>query len=98
MTIGASTPLLELRGVSFAYDGAIAVDAVSLLVRSGEAVALLGSNGAGKSTTVKISAGVLRPQAGSTWFEGAETSQLPSHSVVEQGITLVPKGDLCFLA
>jgi branched-chain amino acid transport system ATP-binding protein len=89
-------PLLEFRGVSFAYDGAIAVDEVSLMVRSGEAVALLGANGAGKSTTVKIAAGVLRPQAGSTWFEGIETSQLPSHSVVERGITLVPEGRLVF--
>jgi len=59
-----TAPLLDAEGLAFAYDGAIAVDGVSFEVGPGEAVALLGANGAGKSTTVKLIAGVLKPQRG----------------------------------
>jgi branched-chain amino acid transport system ATP-binding protein len=65
-------------------------------VRPGEAVALLGANGAGKSTTVKLIAGVLKPQRGRLIFDGAEVTALPSHAVVERGVTLVPEGRLVF--
>jgi branched-chain amino acid transport system ATP-binding protein len=91
-----ATPLLALRGVTFAYEGALAVNDVSLVVQPGEAVALLGSNGAGKSTTVKIVAGALKPQRGQVLFDGADVTPLPSHRIVESGITLVPEGRLVF--
>jgi branched-chain amino acid transport system ATP-binding protein len=65
-------------------------------VAPGEAVALLGANGAGKSTTVKLVAGVLRPQRGRLTFDGADVTALPSHEVVERGVTLVPEGRLVF--
>ncbi len=91
-----TAPLLDVQGVAFAYEGAIAVDGVSLSVSPGEAVALLGANGAGKSTTVKLVAGVLRPQRGRLMFDGADVSALPSHAVVERGVTLVPEGRLVF--
>ncbi len=87
---------LEVSGLAFAYDGALAVRDVSLAVQPGEIVALLGANGAGKSTTVRMIAGVLSPQKGSIRF-GAETlSGAPSHHVVRRGITLVPEGRLVF--
>ena len=59
-----------MTGLSFAYDGALAVRDVSLAVKPGEIVALLGANGAGKSTTVRMIAGVLRPQKGAISFAG----------------------------
>src|SRR5580704_1814734 len=59
-----------LRGVSKSFGGTVAVDAVSLDLRSGEVLALLGENGAGKSTCVKLLAGVYRPDAGHVVIDG----------------------------
>ena len=59
-------------------------------------MALLGSNGAGKSTTVKVIAGALAPQAGSIRFDGEAIEGRPCHVVVRRGITLVPEGRLVF--
>jgi branched-chain amino acid transport system ATP-binding protein len=69
---------------------------VSFEVGSGEVVALLGANGAGKSTTVKVIAGALAPQAGSIRFDGEAIEGRPCHVVVRRGITLVPEGRLVF--
>lgn len=96
MSNSAVAPLLEGRNLRFAYHGAIAVSDISLAVRPGKAVALLGANGAGKSTTVKMIAGALRPQRGRILFAGEDVTDLPSHRVVESGITLVPEGRLVF--
>ena len=88
--------VLDVAGLAFAYDGALAVRDVSLTVQPGEIVALLGANGAGKSTTVRMIAGVLQPQKGSIEFAGDLLSGAPSHHVVRRGITLVPEGRLVF--
>ena len=87
---------LEVSRLAFAYDGALAVRDVSLSVAPGEIVALLGANGAGKSTTVRMIAGVLSPQRGAIRFAGEALTGLPSHVVVRRGITLVPEGRLVF--
>jgi branched-chain amino acid transport system ATP-binding protein len=87
---------LEVSGLAFAYDGALAVRDVSLAVEPGEIVALLGANGAGKSTTVRMIAGVLAPQKGAIRFDGQALTGVPSHHVVRRGITLVPEGRLVF--
>jgi branched-chain amino acid transport system ATP-binding protein len=87
---------LEVAGLAFAYDGALAVRDVSLAVQPGEIVALLGANGAGKSTTVRMIAGVLAPQKGAIRFDGQALTGVPSHHVVRRGITLVPEGRLVF--
>ena len=87
-----SESVLEVAGLAFAYDGALAVRDVSLTVQPGEIVALLGANGAGKSTTVRMIAGVLRPQKGAIRFGGEALAGSPSHVVVRRGITLVPEG------
>ncbi|HET6198482.1 MAG TPA: ABC transporter ATP-binding protein [Acetobacteraceae bacterium] len=87
---------LEVSGLAFAYDGALAVRDVSLAVQPGEIVALLGANGAGKSTTVRMIAGVLAPQKGAIRFAGEAMTGVPSHYVVRRGITLVPEGRLVF--
>jgi branched-chain amino acid transport system ATP-binding protein len=91
-----STAALDVSGLAFAYDGALAVRDVSIAVQPGEIVALLGANGAGKSTTVRMIAGVLRPQRGTIQFGGDSLTGLPSHVVVRRGITLVPEGRLVF--
>jgi branched-chain amino acid transport system ATP-binding protein len=87
---------LEVAGLAFAYDGALAVRDVSLAVQPGEIVALLGANGAGKSTTVRMIAGVLAPQKGAIRFDGQALTGVPSHHVVRRGITLVPEGRQVF--
>ena len=87
---------LEVSGLAFAYDGALAVRDVSLAVQPGEIAALLGANGAGKSTTVRMIAGVLDPQKGAIRFDGQAMTGVPSHHVVRRGITLVPEGRLVF--
>jgi branched-chain amino acid transport system ATP-binding protein len=87
---------LEVSGLAFAYDGALAVRDVSLSVQPGEIVALLGANGAGKSTTVRMIAGVLSPQKGAIRFGGEVLTGTSSHHVVRRGITLVPEGRLVF--
>ncbi len=91
-----AAPLLDVTDLAFAYNGAAAVRSVSFSVGAGEVVALLGANGAGKSTTVKVIAGALRPKSGSIRFDGAEIAGRPSHDVVRRGITLVPEGRLVF--
>lgn len=91
-----SQAALQVSGLAYAYDGALAVRNVSLEVGAGEIVALLGANGAGKSSTVKMIAGVLRPRDGEIRFHGDVVSGQPSHAVVRRGITLVPEGRLVF--
>jgi branched-chain amino acid transport system ATP-binding protein len=82
--------------LGFAYNGAIAVDGISLAVGEGEAVALLGANGAGKSTSVKVIAGAEKAQRGSVVFDGRAIGGRGAHEIVEAGITLVPEGRLVF--
>jgi branched-chain amino acid transport system ATP-binding protein len=89
-------PLLAVSDLAFAYNGAVAVRDVSFEVRPAEIVALLGSNGAGKSTTVKAIAGAHRPQRGQISFRGEPIAGEPCHVVVRRGITLVPEGRLVF--
>ena len=71
---------LEVSGLAFAYDGALAVRDVSLTVQPGEIVALLGANGAGKSTTVRMIAGVLQPQKGAIRFGGEALDRIAEPS------------------
>ena len=91
-----TAPLLDVVDLHFAYHGLAAVRGVSFRVEQGEVVALLGANGAGKSTTVKTIAGALRAASGSIRFAGAEIAGAPSHRIVRAGITLVPEGRLVF--
>ncbi|MCC6718252.1 MAG: ABC transporter ATP-binding protein [Acetobacteraceae bacterium] len=88
--------LLDVARLAYSYNGLAAVRDVSFQVGRGEIVALLGANGAGKSTTVKVVAGALRARAGTIRFDGAAIEGQPSHVVVRRGITLVPEGRLVF--
>jgi len=84
--------LLELRGVSAAYGAIQALHAVSLKVKSGAIVALLGSNGAGKSTTLNVTSHLIAPTAGEIWFAGEPIHRLPSDEIVRRGLVQVPEG------
>ncbi len=88
--------MLELIGVSTEYDGVPMLRSVSLSIESGKLVCLLGSNGAGKSTTVKTIIGLVRPTHGEVLFEGISICQLKTNRIVELGISVVPEGRRLF--
>ena len=90
------TPLLEVRDLDFAYGDVQVLRGVSLSVNAGEIVSLVGSNGAGKSTTLRNVSRLLRPRAGSIVFDGHDLTRLTSHQVVELGIVQVPEGRRVF--
>ena len=87
-----TAPLLEVEGLSVSYGGgAIALDDVSLSVRESECVALIGANGAGKSTTLRAITGLAVPLAGTIRFEGEDVTGLPAHHIVRRGVVMVPE-------
>lgn len=88
--------LLSLSNVSAFYGASQALFDVSLDVDDGEVVALMGRNGMGKTTTVKIILRMLRHTGGSLRFDGADIARLPSHRVARLGVGLVPEGRRCF--
>jgi branched-chain amino acid transport system ATP-binding protein len=90
--IETEVPPLELVGVRAAYGGIEVLHGVDLAVAAGEVVALLGANGAGKSTTVKVCAGLLRPSAGSVRVAGHDVTGAPSHELARIGVCTIPEG------
>jgi branched-chain amino acid transport system ATP-binding protein len=88
--------MLTLAGVSASYGSVSAVDRVSIEVGEGEAVGLLGANGAGKSTTLRAISGLVRLTAGTIRFAGIGTAGLPPYRVAELGIAHVPEGRQVF--
>jgi branched-chain amino acid transport system ATP-binding protein len=84
--------MLELADVHVRYGNIRALQGVSLRVESGELVALIGSNGAGKSTTLRTISGLLRPSQGAITFEGADITTAPTDRIVAMGISQCPEG------
>jgi branched-chain amino acid transport system ATP-binding protein len=84
--------MLELKNIHFRYGGITALRGVSMSVSQGELVALLGVNGAGKSTTLETIAGVLRPWQGEILFEGNSILGKSPEQIARLGISLVPEG------
>ena len=83
---------LTVSGLAVSYGAVAALHDVSLEVRQGEIVSVIGSNGAGKTTLLKAIAGVLRPAAGRIEADGRDIAGRPSWWVARQGISLVPEG------
>ena len=81
-----ASPILEAEGVSCAFGGVRAVDAVTLKLWPGEIVGLIGPNGAGKTTLVNLMTGVLRPTAGRVRFEGRDVTGQQPHQASRRGI------------
>jgi branched-chain amino acid transport system ATP-binding protein len=88
--------MLEVRNLRVRYGAVEALRGISLQVRAGELVALIGSNGAGKSTCLKALAGIQRPVEGSIRFGGDELAAEPAHRIVGRGVVLVPEGRRVF--
>ena len=86
------SPLLAVEGLELAYGEAAVCRDVSFEIHDGEIVALLGANGAGKSTTLRAVAGALIPRGGAIRLRGEDITRLPSHARTHLGIALVPEG------
>ena len=88
--------MLALSEVSAGYGSVRAVSNVSITVDEGEAVGLLGANGAGKSTTLRAISGLVRPTSGTITFRGKNIASLPAYKITELGIAHVPEGRQVF--
>jgi branched-chain amino acid transport system ATP-binding protein len=97
-TNGASDgeAILRLRDVHSYYGHIHALKGVDIEVRRGEVVTLIGSNGAGKSTTLKTICGLLHPRTGIVEFEGQDVSRRAAHDLVRDGISHAPEGRRIF--
>jgi branched-chain amino acid transport system ATP-binding protein len=88
--------LLQLEGISVHYGAIEALNDLSLTVEKGEIVALIGANGAGKSTTLWTISGLVRPRKGRIIFDGKEITRMPPNRIVSLGIGHVPEGRRVF--
>jgi len=88
--------VLEVRGLEAAYGDVPALSGVTLQVGAGEIVALLGPNGAGKSTLLGCVSGLVRPRAGTIFWEGENLLAIAPHLIVERGLAVVPEGRRLF--
>ncbi len=84
--------MLEIRDVTITYGKHVALDRASLTATQGRMVAILGANGAGKSSLLGAVGGRIRPASGDILYRGKSLLRLPSHRLVEEGIALVPEG------
>ena len=99
MSTGAGangSKILELHDVHTYYGSIHALKGVSLEVRNGEIVTLLGANGAGKSTTLRSINGLNRPRQGSIQFQGRDITAVAAHQIVKRGIAQAPEGRRLF--
>jgi branched-chain amino acid transport system ATP-binding protein len=88
--------LLEVSDIHARYGAIEALKGVSLTVDDGEVVTLIGSNGAGKSTTLRSISGLTPASAGKVVFDGEDITRVPAHEIVVRGIALSPEGRHCF--
>lgn len=88
--------LLEIKDLHVSYGGIQAVKGIDIEVPKGEIVTLIGANGAGKSTTLRTIAGLVKAEKGSIKFKGNELRGMKTNDIVAKGITLVPEGRRVF--
>ena len=93
---GNGAPLLELEDVHTYYGTIEAIKGISLQVREGEVVTLIGANGAGKSTTLRSIQGINKPKRGRILFKGEDIVGRPPHEIVRMGISQSPEGRRLF--
>ena len=94
--VGPGASLLSLDDVHAFYGRIEALQGISIEVRRGEIVAMLGGNGAGKSTTLKTISGLMHPRSGHIKFDGQDVSTVPAHRLVTLGIGQAPEGRRIF--
>lgn len=90
------TAMLEVKDLQVAYGAILAVKNISLTVNQGEIVTLIGSNGAGKSTTLRTISGLLKPKAGTITFLGERIDGKEGHLIVQKGLCQSPEGRRIF--
>ena len=88
--------ILEIKDLQVRYGGIEAVKGISLEVPEGEIVTLIGANGAGKSSTLRTIAGLVKPAGGNIYFKGEDITGKDANEIVQRGITLVPEGRRIF--
>ena len=88
--------MLEVKDLHVSYGAIKAVQGISFSLEEGETVALIGSNGAGKSTTLRTISGLEKAKSGSIVFQGHELTKLKPHQIVQLGIAHVPEGRRVF--
>jgi len=89
-------PLLSVRQVAASYGPYRALFGVTFTVPEGAAVALVGSNGAGKSTVVRVISGLVRASAGTVWLEGSDITRWPAWRIARAGVAHAPEGRAVF--
>ena len=89
--------ILKVDNINVYYGALHAIKGISFHVDEGEVVTLIGTNGAGKSTTLNTISGLLRSKTGSVEFMGKSLNRTPAHKIVSQGLALVPEGRRVFL-
>jgi branched-chain amino acid transport system ATP-binding protein len=88
--------MLEVKNLHVCYGVISALQDVSLSVKAGSIVTLIGANGAGKSTTLRAISGLVKPRGGEVLFNGKNISGLPAHEIVKLGLSHVPEGRMVF--
>ena len=88
--------MLEVKDLEVYYGVIQAIKGVSFQVNQGEVIALIGANGAGKTTILHTITGLLSPKRGSVMFEGKEITKVPAHKIVSMGMAHVPEGRRVF--
>ena len=88
---------LVMKGVVKTFPGVKALDHAQLELRPGKVMALMGENGAGKSTTLKTISGLLHPKTGDVLYKGKSIKGVRAHKIVEAGLAQVPEGRHVFL-
>lgn len=88
--------MLKVENLTVKYGGITAVDGISLNIQQGETVAMIGANGAGKSTTLHAISGLQKISSGSIWFDGKDITKVQPHKIVEMGLVQVPEGRQIF--
>ena len=88
--------MLEIKNLQAGYGAITALHGISLSVKAGSIVTLIGANGAGKTTTLKTISGLVRPRAGEIFYDGKNIAGLPPHHIVKRGLSHVPEGRMIF--
>ena len=88
--------MLDIKNITVSYDIATALWDVSLYVQEGKIISIVGSNGAGKSTTLRTISGVVHPREGTISFNDQRIDHLPPHQIAQMGISHVPEGRRIF--
>jgi len=89
-------PMLEVQNINSYYGKIHALKDVSISIEKGEVVTIIGANGAGKSTMLRTTSGLLKPRTGSIRLEGEDLTQLRPHEIVMKGVVQVPEGRRVF--